>query len=296
MRRPWLLLLTALAAGSALLCAAILAVGLTLTAPAPSNLGALPDGLPGVEAVAFPSASGSMLHGWWAPGQPGGGAVLLLHGIGENRRRMLPRARILHQHGFATLLIDLQAHGESPGRRITLGRLEALDAAAAATWLHARLPTERIGAIGFSLGGAATLLGPEPLQIDALVLESVYPDIDSALANRLKTGLGRTLGPIATPILVPLFNLLLPPILGVHPRDLRPIDRIATIRTPLLLASGTADDRTPLTEAKALFDRAPQPKQFWPVEGAAHTDLERYAPEAYWHAVLPFLTQHLRHP
>jgi fermentation-respiration switch protein FrsA (DUF1100 family) len=60
-----------------------------------------------------------------------------------------------------------------------------------------------------------------------------------------------------------------------------------------LIASGTADAYTTITEARSLFDRALEPKQFWPVEGAAHVDLERYNPADYWAHVLPFLTANL---
>ena len=116
--------------------------------------------------------------------------MLLRHGIRENRLRMLPRASFLQEQGFSVLLFDLQAHGESPGRRITFGKLEALDAAAALRFVRGRVPGEQLGAIGVSLGAAAALLGPEPLGLDALVLEAVYPEIDSALANRLRARLG----------------------------------------------------------------------------------------------------------
>ena len=254
-------------------------------------------GLPGAETVEIPSASGSLLHGWWAPGlHPGGGAVVLMHGVRANRLSMVRRARALHEHGFAVLLFDLQAHGESPGRRITFGRLEALDAAAAIRFVRSRVPGERVGAIGVSLGGAAAVLSPEPLEVAALVLESVYPDIDAALANRLRAGLGRVAGPLLTPLLVPVFKLLLPPILGVTPDELRPIDRIGMAKAPLFIISGTVDDRTPLIEARALFEHAPEPKRFWAVQGAAHVDLERYDADQYWRNVLPFLIQYLRPP
>ena len=53
--------------------------------------------------------------------------------------------------------------------------------------------------------------------MDALVLESVYPDIDAALSNRLRAGLGRVAGRLFTPLLTPMFELLLPPILSVIP-------------------------------------------------------------------------------
>lgn len=288
-----LLLLIVLAGAG--LCASVLAVGLRLAAPANSVVGLPPADLPGAEPVQIPSHSGSLLHGWWLAGkQPGGGAVVLMHGVWSNRRSMVQRARVLHDRGFAVLLFDLQAHGESPGRHITFGRLEALDVAAAVAFVRQRLPGERVGAIGISLGGAAALLGPGPLAVDALVLESVYPDIDAALANRLCAGLGPVAGPVLTPLLAPAFTLLLPPILGVRPDELRPVDHIGAATAPLLVASGTADDRTPIGEARSLFDRAPEPKQFWAVKGAAHVDLERHDPDAYWAVVLPFLTRHLQ--
>jgi fermentation-respiration switch protein FrsA (DUF1100 family) len=98
-----------------------------------------------------------------------------------------------------------------------------------------------------------------------------------------------------TPILTPVFKLLLPPILGAAPRELRPIDRIRMAAAPVLIASGTADPFTPLNEARALFDRAAEPKQFWAVNGAGHVDLEQYDAAQYWNVVLPFLNRYISH-
>ena len=106
------------------------------------------------------------------------------------------------------------------------------------------------------------------------------------------------IGAVFTPVLTWLFQFLLPPILGVSPAELRPIDRIGQVRAPVLVVSGTADTHTTIAETEALFARAPEPKRYWAVTGAAHVDLERYDPEAYWRVVLPFLTDNLRreHP
>jgi fermentation-respiration switch protein FrsA (DUF1100 family) len=87
---------------------------------------------------------------------------------------------------------------------------------------------------------------------------------------------------------------LLPPVLGVAPEELRPIERIAGVRAPVLVTSGAADERTTLREARSLFERAPEPRRFWVVPGAGHADLERHDPEGYWREVLPFLAGHLR--
>ena len=94
------------------------------TAGSPHAIGPAPAGFGAVE-VAFPSRSGSQLRGWFVPGRPGAGAVLLLHGVHADRLAMLPRARFLHALGYAVLMPDFRAHGESSGTHTTFGALEA---------------------------------------------------------------------------------------------------------------------------------------------------------------------------
>ena len=291
---PWLrYAAVALALGVLLLIGAVVGAGFYLSSPAPERMGAPPADLP-AESVTFVSGSGAWLSGWFVAGRPGGGAVVLMHGVRGNRLAMLRRARFLHSEGFAVLLFDFQAHGESPGRRITFGRLEGLDAAAAVAFVRQRLPNERVGAIGSSLGGASALLGPAPLPVDALVLESVYPEIGSAIANRIRAVLGPVFGTLAARPTAWLFEAILPPFLGMRPADLRPIDHISTVTAPLLMMAGTIDDRTTIAETRAMFARAPEPRLLWAVEGAGHYDLEGYAPDAYRARVLPFLSGWLR--
>ncbi len=247
-------------------------------------IGPPPDDLVGAELVTIASPSGSQLQGWYIAGRPGGGAVVLLHGVHSNRLSMVRRARLLKAAGFS-VLFDFQAHGESAGERITFGRLEGLDAAAVA-FVRVRAPGERVGAVGSSLGGAAAVLGPAPLAVDALVLESVYSEIGTAVANRIRVVLGPTIGAVVAPPTAWLFEIVLPPFLGVLPAELRPIDHMARITAPLMMAIGARDDRTTLAEATAMFARAPEPKTLWVVEGMGHYDLEGYAPDEYRARVL----------
>jgi len=265
--------------------------GCVFARPARSRVGSAPASL-GAQTVAFPSPSGSVLRAWLAPGRRGAGAVLLLHGMGGNRASMLNRARFLHQAGFTVLAPDFQAHGESPGRHITFGALESLDAEAALAFLRSRAPGERVGIIGVSMGGAATLVGSRPLAVDALVLESVYPTFRDAVADRLHTWLGPLgfLGSAVTPALIELVA----PNIGVDPARLRPIDVIGGVSEPLLLIAGTEDQYTRLTESRALFERATSPKELWEVRGAGHEDLHDYSPLEYERRVGDFLMTRLR--
>ncbi len=201
---------------------------------------------------------------------------------------MLPRAELLWRAGYAILLPDLQAHGESPGEAITFGHLESRDAVASIAYLRRRIPGLPVAGLGASLGGAAFLLAPGGPQVDALILESVYPTIEEAVSNRIAI----RLGPLSKP-LTPLLLAQLGPRLGLDPGDLRPIDHIGTLRCPVLLLSGTEDLHTPRAETERLYAAASEPKQLWLVPGAAHQDLLRFSPEAYSQKILSFLDEHL---
>jgi dienelactone hydrolase len=173
--------------------------GTLLIRPVHEAAGPLPPDLTG-RTVEFSSESGAGLHGWFLPGKKGRGAILLMHGIRGSRRNMLGRARFLSQAGYAVLLFDFQAHGESKGKHITFGYLESRDARAAVRFLRHAAPGEKIGLIGVSLGGAAALLAAPPLPVDAMVLEMVYPTLHEALDNRLTMRLGRA-GNVFAPLL-----------------------------------------------------------------------------------------------
>lgn len=112
--------------------------------------------------VSIPGA-GHAVAGWWVDEGQGSPVVLLVHGIRADRLSMVTRAQLLTRHGFSVLLIDLQAHGETPGTAITLGYRESADVVAARDWIRRTAPGRRMGVIGVSLGGASVLLAPQPV-------------------------------------------------------------------------------------------------------------------------------------
>lgn len=275
------------ATGIFLFVAMVCFVGALLCAPHPAICGSLPSDIKG-ENVHFHSDSGSDISGWFIPGQAGRGVIILMHGVRGKRTDMLDRARFLSKAGFGVLLFDFQAHGESRGEHITFGYLESRDAQAAVSFVHHRLPGEKIAVIGSSLGGAACVLARPALAVDAMVLEMVYPTIELATKDRLALRFGKLAN-----TLTPLLTCQLHPRLGIYAEDLRPIERVADLHMPKLFIAGTEDRHTTFEEAQELFDRASGPKEFWPVKGAAHINLHAYAKQEYETRVLEFLRRTL---
>ena len=219
-------------------------VGTQLTKPSPTSIGAPPSFLPG-QMVEFPSKTGRTLAGWYVPGKPGCGAVVLMHMLRGSRLSMVKRAQFLTQAGYALLLFDFQGHGESEGEILTFGFLEQDDAHAAVQYVSEHNPHAPIGLIGVSLGGVAAVLNGASIGADAMVLEAVYSTLEQAVINRIRL----RVGPLATVLAQPLL-LQLQIRFGLDPQVLRPIDHIASLGVPVFILGGSNDKRTLLSETK----------------------------------------------
>lgn len=258
-----------------------------LIKPQPQLIGLSPEDLP-AKVISLNSGSESTIRGWSIRADNSNGVVVLLHGIRSSRLAMLERARLFYAENFSVVMIDFQAHGESTGNHITVGYLEQHDVKAAVEFAHTEYPDETIGVLGISLGGASAVLAA-PMNIEALILESVYPDIEAAVHNRVAKRLG-LFGKLPAELLL----AQLEPRLGISSSELKPIDRLAHIGSPVFLISGAEDQHTTAEETQEMFKVALEPKQLWLVDGAVHEDLYSASPETYKTKVLGFLNQHLR--
>lgn len=242
-----------------------------------------------VEPVTFPSKSGATIHGWLLGAETNRAVIILQHGIHGSRKELIERARFLSDAGYAVLMFDFQGHGESIGSHITFGHLESRDSQAAVAFAKARFPGKPIAVVGLSLGAAAAALAEPPLDVQALVLEMMYPTVVEATKDRI----AMRLGPPGR-LLSPLLTAQLQWRVGCTTDDLRPIVSVEKITAPKLFIAGTEDRDTPLAESKEIFARAAEPKAFVTFDGARHQDLLAFAPDRYKKTILDFLETHLK--
>jgi alpha-beta hydrolase superfamily lysophospholipase len=230
----------------------------------------------------------------YRPGaREGGPAVLLLHGVRASRAATATNAEWLSRLGYSTLTIDFRGHGGSELRARSFALEEARDARAAFDWLKRRQGGARVAVVGISLGGAAALIGEEgPLPADALVLQAVYPDLRSAIRNRIAARLGRA----PAWLLEPLLSYQSWPRLGVPPSRLSPRDAIRRYEGPVLVVGGLADRSTPPDETRALHAAAPGPKALWLVPAGDHEAVSDLASDDYRARLAAFLAAAIGRP
>ncbi len=261
--------------------------GNRLIAPSPRLVGDSPKEIL-AENILIQSQSGSTIHAWLHSSKDPVGSILLLHGIHADRRSMVKRAKFLVLNSYNVLLIDFQAHGESTGNHITMGHLESMDVVSSVNFLQTRFPKQSVGVLGSSLGGASIVLAKFTKPPNAMVLEQVFADVETAVNNRLTLrfgSFGSTLSPLLT--------YQIQPLLGVSIRRISPIEHIRKIQAPTLLIYGSADKRATPAEGKSLFSLSPEPKEFWLIDGAGHVDLHQYVGNEYEQRILSFFSKHL---
>jgi alpha-beta hydrolase superfamily lysophospholipase len=93
------------------------------------------------EVVSFTSADNIVLRGWLIKPlntRLRSPAIIICHGVGANKSDFTGLAVSLSRRGYYVLLFDFRAHGESSGRRSSLGYHEQKDIVAALDLLRTR--------------------------------------------------------------------------------------------------------------------------------------------------------------
>jgi fermentation-respiration switch protein FrsA (DUF1100 family) len=215
--------------------------------PSPAVLG-----LPDVEEVSFPTADGLTLRGWFFPARssPRPVTVLVCNGNGGNRAYRASLGMALRTRGFSVLLFDYRGYGGNPGSPSEAGL--AADALAARAYLLQRGDVDAAGLVYFgeSLGAAV-----------AVTLALVHPP--AALILRSPFTSLATVGQWHYPIL---------PVGWLLSDRFDSIDKISSVRSPLLIVAGDRDRVSPFAHSQRLYEAASPPKEFIVVSGADHND------------------------
>jgi fermentation-respiration switch protein FrsA (DUF1100 family) len=239
--------------------------------------------------VGFESTDGLRLEGWWVPSGDSSQAVVLVHGLEGSKagEQVLKTASVYSGAGYGVLMFDLRGHGESEGKRTTVGYQEVRDVLGALSWVGEEqgiLP-EEVVLHGWSMGGATVLRSAPGTGVAAVVEESGYADLPLLLRERLPESSG----------LPYFFNpgifLMAKLFLGFDPWAVKPevdIAKLSEEGVPLLIIHSIDDEVVPFEHAEMLAVSYPN-ADFWKVDSFGH--VETYSHPEYRQRLLDFLAR-----
>ncbi|AVK64371.1 alpha/beta hydrolase [Lactobacillus sp. CBA3606] len=216
--------------------------------------------------------------------------VILAHGLNHSREQMIPYARIFMSLGYAVLMPDARAFGDSDGHTIGYGWLDRLDydrwIAMALTQLGADI---EIVLMGISMGAAtvmATSGDPLPENVKAIVEDSGYADLYDEAKFRLTHQFHLPAYPI-----MPLANQIARRSAGYAFNDGHILQQVQTGALPILIIHGMHDTTVPVRNAHQLYNRVAQQKGLYIDADAGHVQAIRTHPDRYQAVVSEFLTE-----
>ena len=226
-----------------------------------------------LEDVSITAPDGAVLRAWTVRPKHGNrDAIILLHGLADNRVGMTGYAQLLVAHGFTVLMPDARAHGVSGGALAAYGLLERNDIPQWFDFLEAKERPPCIFGFGESMGASQLLQSLDTgIRFCAVAVESPFADFREIAYDRM--GQPFHLGPwVGRTLLRPIVEVAFLRArwkFGLDLRRISPEDSVAATRIPILLIHGQVDSNIPVRHSRLIHARAPE-TQLWEVRGADH--------------------------
>ncbi|GBO53925.1 hypothetical protein APA_1873 [Pseudanabaena sp. lw0831] len=196
------------------------------------------------------------LDAWFVPSKDndriGKGVILFCHGNGGNISNRISYLPIFKDLGLATFLFDYRGYGKSEGKPSEEGTYNDVEAAWQYLTQEKQIPPQKIIIYGESLGGAiASYLAQMTTQQDptsnagGLILASTFTSISDRAAE--------------------LYPFL--PIRFLSRFSYNSIDRLPSIKIPVLIIHSTDDEIIPFHHGDRNFQAANQPKKLVKLRG-----------------------------
>lgn len=217
----------------------------------------------GVREVRVPTTDGLSLLSWYLPPRDSRPVIAYFHGNGGHIGYRAERLRWFARYGYGVLMLEYRGYGGNAGTPNEAGF--HADGMAALDFLEeSGIAPHRIVLYGESLGSGVAVPLAAQREVAGLILEAPFTSVAEVAQYHY------SFMPAATMVWDRFDSL----------------SWMAKIRAPLLILHGERDRVVPIRFGRALFEAAPEPKEFWSASEAGHETLARFGA---FDAVLSFL-------
>ena len=225
-----------------------------------------------VEEVWLLTEDGVKINAFYRSNPPSKQVLLWFHGNAENIGYGLEHLRALAKIGVNILAVDYRGYGKSEGKPDEAGVYHDADAAYDYLIKQRHFRPEDIIIYGHSLGGAVAIDLASRRPCGGLIIQSSFINA-RAMARRM--------------FAIPLIEY-------VVKSRFDSLQKIREVHAPILIVHGTRDDLVPFRMGQQLFAAAPEPKRFYPIEGAGHNDLMEIGAVSYLACLQRFVANSVR--
>lgn len=193
------------------------------------------------------------LHGWWIAGKNANAPVMLyFHHNAMNIGSNVSQALQFHKLGYTVVLFDYRGFGRSNGDFPTETQVYE-DGQAAWTYLTQtrKVAPSNIVIYGHSIGGAI-----------AIEVASNHPEAAALIVQSSFTSMRDMTKRFGVYWILPIELLLR--------QRFESLDKIRTIKMPVMVIQGTDDFQIPVEMGTKLYAAAPEPKQLMTIVGGGH--------------------------
>ncbi len=196
----------------------------------------------------------------------------------------------LRREGYAMLLPDARAHGQSEGEYIGFGCLDRKDALVWINWVIEELGEDvEIVLHGTSMGGATVLMasGLElPPQVKGIVSDCGFTSPKEVFTHVLNTMYHLPAFPV-----IPGADLVNKKLAGYGMDECNAKREVAKAKVPILMIHGSNDTFVPFQMCNEIYDCIASPKKKLIVDGAAHAESYYKDTEKYEQALTEFFQE-----
>jgi len=246
--------------------------------------------------VELTTPDGAILRAWFMrPKDSNGNAVILLHGVSDNRLGMYGYGKWLVQNHYSVLIPDARAHGTSGGELATYGLKESDDIHRWVDWVETNEHPRCMFGLGESMGAAQLLQSlPKEPRFCAVVGESPFATFREVAYARFgrQFHVGPWLGKTFFRPTVEVGILYVRLRYGLNMETASPERAVEGLRIPVLLIHGLSDRNIPPYHSDRIQSHNPSDITVWKVPGAVHTGAHKAAPEEFERRVLGWFATH----
>lgn len=223
--------------------------------------------IPNLRDCWITTPDGVRIHAWFAPAESARATLVISHGNAGNLSHRYLLLRSLQKHRYNVLMYDYRGYGRSEGTPSEEGIYT--DGRAALDYVRA-LPgvdSSRMFLWGTSLGGAVAVEVATRQAVAGVILESTFTS-------------AKDVAHILYPFL---------PVRYFLRTKLNSIEKIKSVRVPILIVHGSHDTIIPVGFARRLFQAANEPKELYEIPGADHNDTFFVGGEEYFNRIDQFV-------